>query len=270
MPIEGDYPIVLAHGICRFDQLLNVTFGVDNAADDGLHYFKRIRSTLLRAGFEVHHANVDWAAGVERRADQLRTQIERLTDGFAAHAKVHIIAHSMGGLDARHMIYRHRIENRIASLTTIGTPHHGTCFADWSLRHLSRLIPVLRLVGLDVAGFRDLTTERCAAFNTEAAHFEATNGVKYQTFAGVREQARTFWLLQRPGAYIEEHEGPNDGLVSLASARWRDDLFVETIDADHLNEVGWTDPATLPFGSAAAERFEEGIRAFYLKIARGL
>ena len=64
MSIKGDYPIILAHGICRFDQLLNVTFGLDNQDDDRLHYFKCIRSTLIEDGFTVFHSSVGWAAGV--------------------------------------------------------------------------------------------------------------------------------------------------------------------------------------------------------------
>ena len=65
MAVQGGYPIVLAHGICRFDLLLNETFGLDNQDDDSLHYFKRIRSTLQMDGFTVWHSKVSWAAGVD-------------------------------------------------------------------------------------------------------------------------------------------------------------------------------------------------------------
>jgi len=37
--------------------------------------------------------------------------------------KVHLFAHSMGGLDARHMITHLGMANRVRTLTTIGTPH---------------------------------------------------------------------------------------------------------------------------------------------------
>jgi len=52
----------------------------------------------------------------------LKNEIIRITDNFSRYPRVHIIAHSMGGLDARLMIYRYRLEDRVASLTTVGTP----------------------------------------------------------------------------------------------------------------------------------------------------
>jgi pimeloyl-ACP methyl ester carboxylesterase len=76
--------------------------------------------------------------------------------------KVNIIAHSMGGLDARHMLFsdrnKEKIHERVASLTTISTPHHGTTFADWGLENLSSIIPVARALGLDLNAFSDLKT----------------------------------------------------------------------------------------------------------------
>ncbi len=270
MPIEVVYPIALAHGICRFDQPLQLTFGVDNQPDDGLHYFKRIRSTLIGAGFAAFHTNVSWAAGVDQRADELKAELEKHTAGFTEHRKVHIIAHSMGGLDARRMICKHRMADRVASLTTIGTPHHGSSFADWGIERHGWVISFSNFLGIDATGFADLTSERCKLFNEEAGAFERGNGVKYQTFAGVQARGRIFWPLRlRAYDVIAEREGANDGLVSLASAMWREDVFVKQIAADHLNEVGWCDPAE-PHCFTDRERFERGIRGFYLEIARGL
>ncbi|MGD2110360.1 MAG: hypothetical protein PVI86_13345 [Phycisphaerae bacterium] len=270
MSIKGDYPIILAHGICRFDHLLNKAFGLDNRDDDRWHYFKRIRSTLIADGFTVFHSGVDFAAGVETRADQLKAQIEQHTNGIRDHARVHIIAHSMGGLDARHMIYRHRMEDRVASLTTIGTPHHGTSFADRGLERTGELADVITRLGLNVDGFKDLTTQRCRTFNEEARAFENSNGVKYQTFTGTQPRNQILPLLWMPfDVIIEEGEGPNDGLVSLESAKWRDDVFRERWDADHLNEIGWWD-----IGDALTSpnflSYERNIRNHYLEIAREL
>lgn len=270
MSIKGDYPIILAHGICRFDQLLNVSFGTDNQDDDRLHYFKCIRSTLMEDGFTVFHSNVEWAAGVETRADQLKDQLRKYTKEFKDHAKVHIIAHSMGGLDARQMIYKHRMEDRVASLTTIGTPHLGTSFANWGIRRAGGTIDLLKPLGIDLAGFVDLTTDKCRSFNEEAAAFERSNGVKYQTYAGVQPRERIFWPLRLlPYTIIEEREGPNDGLVSRESAEWRSSVFVKQIDADHLNEVGWCDLAE-PGALFNPTGYEEKIQQLYLEIARGL
>jgi triacylglycerol lipase len=269
-PGPATYPIILAHGICRFDQWLNVTFGVDNQSDDRLHYFKRIRSTLIAHGFTVFHSRVGWADGVETRAEQLRDELIKHTKGFTRSAKVHIIAHSMGGLDARHMIYNYRLEERVASLTTIGTPHKGSSFADWGLPRINRVAKTLASLGLNVTGFEDLRTDACKVFNEKVEEFERGNGVKYQTYAGVQPRKRIFWPLRLlPYDIIEQREGPNDGLVSLESAKWRPEVFKGQIDADHLNEVGWCDLAE-PGGLLHPGRFEARIRQFYVDVANGL
>jgi triacylglycerol lipase len=263
------YPIILAHGICRFDHLLNVTFGVDNRDDDSLHYFRKIRSTLTREGFAVFHSNVGWSAGVEARARQLKEELRRLTDDFRRHSKVHIIAHSMGGLDARHMIVDEELHERVASLTTIGTPHHGSSFADWGMRRLGVLIPMLKLLGIDATGFEDLTTERCNAFNERAAKFEDECGVRFRTVAAAQERNAVFWPLHFSHGVIEEAEGPNDGLVSRESAKWREEFVLEEIEADHVNEIGWchlNDPEYF----TDREGFERGIRDLYSRIATSL
>jgi len=265
----SNYPIILAHGICRFDEVLHLGPDLDNQPDDSAHYFKSIRSVLMQEGFEVYHTRVAWAAGVERRCDQLKEQIERCTASFSQHQKVHIIAHSMGGLDARHMLYKYRMEERVASLNTIGTPHKGSSFADWGVKRFGWFIPLLDRIGFDLRGFFDLTRERCRAFNEEAAAYEKGNGVKYRTYAGVQPRERIFLPLKFSYEVIRKEEGPNDGLVSLQSASWKDDVFVKSIDADHLNEIGWCDFHEPEFFNNRDE-FERRIQQFYLELARGL
>jgi triacylglycerol lipase len=195
---------------------------------------------------------------------------------------VHIIAHSMGGLDARHMLYDGRNEgfhDKIASVTTIGTPHLGTSFADWGIRHTRELFRLFEWLGIDsLDGFRDLTTEACRKFDDEARGFETSCGVSFRTVAGVQDVELIFAPLQFSWFVIHEKEGANDGLVPVESARWRPELVLCTIDADHLNQVGWWDPNELGlrfFPSLAAKRrsrreTEARIRALYVEIARGL
>src|SRR5207248_9413797 len=111
-----------------------------------------------------------------------------------------------------------RSGERVLSLTTVGTPHRGSPFADWGVRRLKRVVgPVFRLLGLPEQGFYDVTTESCQAFNEQVPDVPA---VRYFSVAGhchggwVSAQ----WLL--PHAVVSRAEGPNDGLVSQASARW--------------------------------------------------
>lgn len=289
------YPIVLAHGIARFDFLLNYfnrnlsMFGFDIAvAADGLHYFKGIARHLRNNGFDVYHSSVSFAAGVEQRAADLTAEVNKALQLKGAD-KVHIIAHSMGGLDARRMIVRHSMADKVASLTTIGTPHLGTTLADYKLAHEGdEIIRLLENV-LDLKGFRDLTTTACLAFNREAESAEAANEVVYQTYAASEDRQLVFTPLQAAWRIINDREGANDGLVAVTSQHWTTQLTRADgstkpvkqhsfpVPADHLNEIGWWDLSELRKldwlgGGAfhAAAKYEAQIRNVYSEIARNL
>jgi triacylglycerol lipase len=268
-PVPTSYPIVLAHGICPFDRVIRPFSSIDNMEDDRLHYFRKIRSTLRQNGFLAFHSRVSWAGGLARRASDLKKEITRLTENFLRWPKVHIIAHSMGGLDARCMIYKYRMHDRVASLTTIGTPHLGTAYADWGIKRFGILLDLVRPLGLSLDGLKDLTRKSCQRFNEMTRDFEEQNGVLYQTFAGVQPLERIFWPLRFSYQIIWNKEGDNDGLVSLSSATWREAYFVEVIDADHFNQLGWWDRGEAAAGKER-ETYERDIREFYLRIARGL
>jgi triacylglycerol lipase len=247
------YPIVLAHGVCRFDALLNDTLNLDNNDNpelDNLHYFKGIRTMLKNKGYVVYHSKVTWAAGVDKRADELRKNLLNILKETRAE-KVNIIAHSMGGLDARHMMFNDRndgeIHQRVASLTTISTPHEGSPFADWGVDNLTPLQRFIQKLGVDLSALKDLRTELCKTFNEhqDVREFEtACKGtIKFQTYAGKQDFWGVFSGLKIPFEIIRKTEGENDGMVSVRSARWTDEYFQGTVDkTDHLNEIGWWDP----------------------------
>ena len=267
--MRTSYPIILAHGIFPFDKVLRPFSNIDNRDDDRFQYFRKIRSTLRQNGFLAFHSRVSWASDLGRRASDLKREITRITENFQRWPRVHIIAHSMGGLDARQMIYEYQMQDRVASLSTIGTPHLGTAYADWGIKRFGILFDIARLLGLNLDGFKDLTRESCQRFNEMVRDFEEKNGVLYQTFAGVQPLNRIFRPLRSSYRIIWKEEGENDGLVSLRSAMWRKEYFVEVIDADHFNQIGWWNASEAITGMDR-EAFERDIREFYVKIARGL
>lgn len=288
----ADYPIVLAHGIARFDALRQWfvdqarPFGVE--LSDSTHYFRNIGSHLEANGFAVHHAKVSFAAGIETRARELAAEIEGVIKTKPA-AKVHLIAHSMGGLDARHMLVDvSGAADKVASLTTIGTPHFGSSWADVALGFGGEhLVDAARKV-IDLDGFRDLTTEACSAFNARAIESEVHNRVLYQACASTQERSATFLPLQPAWMVIKAKEGANDGLVSEQSQLWQAELITKDgsrkqvrqlrfpFAADHLSQIGWWTPNLLKSKSDLTNlrtqiaAFERGVRDFYLGLAVGL
>src|SRR6185369_15695641 len=110
------------------------------------------------------HPNQSFSGSVDLRAQQLRDRVNTVISTTGS-PKVHIIGHSMGGLDARHMIVDKDMADRVATLTTIGTPHHGSPVADHLEKNGGSLL--LKILGkvLVIDGLADLRTESCEAFN---------------------------------------------------------------------------------------------------------
>jgi triacylglycerol lipase len=274
------YPVILAHGVCRFDILWSDAMQLDNNDDQGhdkLHYFKGIRTMLKKKGYSVHHSSVSWAAGVDTRAEDLRKNVVSVL-GKTQAEKVNIIAHSMGGLDSRHMLFNDRdkgkIHEKVASLTTISTPHQGSPFADWGTDNLPRVVPVAQKLGLDLTALKDLRTDVCKSFNEQpnVKTFEDTcaGTIQFQTYAGRQEFWGVFNVLKIPFYIIEKVEGENDGLVSVQSAKWKGEYFKDMIDkCDHLNELGWCDHDQMWAGESSDELLTR-IHNFYANIVQDL
>jgi triacylglycerol lipase len=216
-------PIVLVHGLFGFPRL---RVGSWVLAD----YFRGISPALARAGNRVLRAHLSPTEGIACRAAQLKALLDRESPG----EPVHIVAHSMGGLDARHMITHLGMGERVLSLTTLGTPHRGSPMADWALGRMVRLFgPVFDRFGLPRRAFADLTVEACGNFNARTPNVP---GVRYFSVAGrLPHRLLPSWQLSEP--IVRRAEGPNDGVVSVASAAWGESC--EVWDADHMNLVNW-------------------------------
>ena len=75
------YPIVFAHGVCHFDKVWSDAVKLNNDPKlDQLHYFKGLRTKLMKHGFTVYHSNVSWAAGVETRASELKDNVIKILE----------------------------------------------------------------------------------------------------------------------------------------------------------------------------------------------
>lgn len=291
MSSGNPYPILLVHGIARFDILRRLyveKFGAQNPADDSLHYFKGIQSHLQASGFETHHANLSFAADINTRAAELNAQVNALLAG-RPQSKVHLIAHSMGGLDARHMLVDiPGAADKVASLTTLGTPHLGTVAADVGLIFGGEKLIDHARPWIDLAGYRDLTTAACAAFNERARQSEATNPVCYQACSSTQDLMSTLFVMHASWLWIKAREGDNDGLVSAQSQAWAGELRAANgavkkiiqrpfpLPADHINQVGWwlpgnwTPRAGLFNVTAQMKNYEDRVKNFYVEIARSL
>jgi triacylglycerol lipase len=198
--------------------------------------FVGIDRLCTQRGYVPILTQVHPTASIERRAKQLKTAILERIEGARRFV---IVAHSMGGLDARHMVTHLGMSDRVAALVTICTPHRGSAYADWSLRHLTRFgaMRLLRSIGLEVSAARDLTTERCQRFNERTPDVP---GVRYYSISATRPLRRISPLLMQPYLIVRRAEGANDGLVSVRSARWGEHLGTWPVDHLHVLNLRFT------------------------------
>ncbi len=206
--------VVLIHGLFGFRRIL------------WIDYFAGVRPLLEAMGLRVVVPALPWAGPIGRRARRLAEQLDGET------GPLHLIAHSMGGLDARYYIGHLGGDNRVASLTTIATPHRGSAAADHVCRSLSPMIVF--------PGVRELTRERMRAFNDDTPDLPH---IAYRSYSASRPVGEQPWIVRRYGRIIQEQEGDNDAQVSVASARWGE--HIETLPCDHFELIGknfWFNP----------------------------
>jgi len=252
-PPTGPYPIVLAHGLFGFSSI------------GPLDYFYGIGPVLEAQGRTVFTPQVDAIEDSDVRGAELVMAIEaaKLLTGAA---KVIVIGHSQGGLDARWAAAHD--PGSVAAVVTVATPHRGSKVADVALGVLpgnssAALDALANLFGISGSGasfagaVHVLSSDGAAQFNADVLDVQ---GMPYFSVAGRSLLAgqdacppaaapfMTTWNGQRDPIKIELApvaailglaELPNtptqDGLVTVASATWGQ--FLGCIPADHFDEV---------------------------------
>ena len=210
----------------------------------------------LRArGVLAYAPNVASYETIERRAAMWRGHLDAAMEE-TGHDRLHLVAHSMGGLDARHLVSTLGYHRHVETLTTVATPHHGASLAEAALETPTLLsLPVLGLA--DWAGAAALAGSsshvRGALHQLTRAYIEGTFNpatpdhpdVTYRSWAGRAGTGTPHAIspVLRPShALIYAREGVNDGVVGTDSAVWTG--FQGVVDADHARQIGL--PAGLP------------------------
>lgn len=259
------YPIVLAHGFFGFEDFAGIDF---------VNYFYRVKEALSESGeVYVFTPAVDPFNDSEKRGAQLAAHVEQVLRA-TGHAKVNIIGHSQGGLDARVVAHNH--PDKVASVWTFATPHQGTPVADVVLklapseRFQDLLDALVKLVGRplweSIDGETSLATALhqfskpgISAFN---AKYTDAPGVAYYSLTGRSQRTLALSECQSKDApafvsdfkyetdpidplfavfatYLSSTElggSPNDGLVRVKDAKWG--TFLGCVPADHVDQIG--------------------------------
>lgn len=209
------YPILLVHGMGFRD-------------DRPIGYWGRIPRKLKENGFDVYLSGQDSNGSIESNARKVSESIDRILKAENI-GKVNIIAHSKGGLEARYAASSLGCSEKIASITTLSTPHNGSKTVDKLMKLPEGLIRFgcratdiwFRLLGdkepdtfRAICSFR---TEDAKRFNEQNPDAET---IYYQSYAFVMKHISSDMLMWLPSLVVRCFDGENDGLLSPESVKW--------------------------------------------------
>lgn len=234
--------IVLLAGFLGFDRLV------------WWQMFKGVKQRLEDAGWRVVQPNPDPVGSIAERARHWAREIE---SEVGPEAPLHLIGHSMGGLDARYLASPAGLDwgGRIRSVTTLATPHRGSpaastipsiipSFIRVSARIGSRIVPSPgeRALLRQIASPRwpaivDLKeTEMIERFNQEIIDDPRVCYYSYGAVINSRDRGFISTLRRIEGNITGMRSPDHDGLVELESSKWGH--YVRTCNTDHAGIIG--------------------------------
>ncbi len=239
-PCSTNYPIILVHGIGLRDDLRMIK------------YWSKIPKVLEKNGAKVFLSNQDAFNTHVANATMLRDRVYEVLN--QTHAKkVNLIAHSKGGLESRYMISRLGMADKVASLTTLASPHRGSFMADtimsWlNKHHLLNFVIKLITKYANLSGdknpdvlnaAKNLTPDYMQEFNQSTPDMP---GVYYQSYGGLVTNKYPALKVRYQHKIMLEAEGENDGIVSKKSYEWGHFRGVVKSDQDfgisHFDIIG--------------------------------
>ena len=208
------YPILLVHGMGFRDWKY-------------FNYWGRIPRELIKNGAKIYYGHQEACATVATNSELIKKKILEIVEETGC-GRVNIIAHSKGGLDSRYAITKLGMEDYVASLTTVGTPHRGSQVTD-----LANKLPdsfyrkVSDFMDRRFRSFGDNNPDfytLCHQFNSSYAEqfnkdVSDSEKVYYQSYASVMRYPFIFNFLGFSHLLLRPY-GKNDGLVTVESAKW--------------------------------------------------
>ena len=209
------YPIILVHGLM-------------------VRHFKRFRAfgrierVLADEGHDVHVATHDGFGSIETNAEQLRDYILKLLETTGAE-KVNLIAHSKGGLDLKYMIKHFDMADKVASFTTLSTPHKGSAVAS----HIWRLpMWIKKIIAFFINTFYRILGDKhpdaikaCDQLRDskeeDAEFFDLFDDIYCQSYSATLKRGRDCFVMAIPRRIYKKYEDEDtDGMVSHESSKF--------------------------------------------------
>ena len=209
------YPVLLVHGMGFRDR-------------KHLNYWGRIPKVIEEEGNTVFYGNQDANGSVVTNGEYLAERVRRIAEEHGIE-KFNVIAHSKGGVDIRYAISTLKINDLVASVTTINTPHNGSVTLD----HLLKFPDFLIRFGCKVTDlwFRLLGDKKPDTYRTikdmetgNSAEFNRKNpdapDIYYQSYAFSCKKVTSDFFLWFTNLVVKHYEGENDGLLAPRALIW--------------------------------------------------
>ena len=260
------YPVMLVHGVGFRD----LTWPV---------YWGRIPKVLTDRGADIHYGLQDSWASVSTNAEALKERVNQILDDTSSE-KVNLIGHSKGGLEIRMLASSLGMGDKIASITTIATPHRGSKTIDILLKAPGNIFNIaafavnnwIRLIGDKKPDFLRV----CQEFTTQyMVEFNLVNpdcpDVFYQSYACVMSNPLSDINLSTANLIIKLIEGDNDGLVPVSSANWGEHhTILYSANRRGISHVDAIDLRRIPFTRKRKKNCVSDIIDVYVKIVEDL
>ena len=213
------YPLLLCHGFGALASVFNPS---------PLHETAMI---LRTKGMKAFAPNIVPYATIEVRAAAWGKIIARILKS-QQEKKLHIVAHSMAGLDIRYALHRLDLSPHVASFITIASPHHGSPLANLALETpdfiRDTMIKMTDYLGsktypeIDsnaLGALHQLSPEYVTeTFNKECPWNSPVPQYCITASCGLGTGIPIGAALNVFNHYIFDREGENDGFVSCKSA----------------------------------------------------
>jgi pimeloyl-ACP methyl ester carboxylesterase len=166
-----------------------------------------------------------------------------------------LVGHSQGGLVSRILVHNPNIREKIKTVVTVGTPHHGAWLAEAGMKFakLQALFPQTPALLNRQIVISSLTTDKMKGFN---ANFPAHSGVRYASVLTTATHQQRSLPLKFLAPLQSE---PSDGIVNLSSQSFGDTLG--PFKLDHLAQLGYSIGASAKEKNRVAEEFNRMIAA---------
>ncbi|MDE5945722.1 MAG: hypothetical protein K2G63_00235 [Oscillospiraceae bacterium] len=213
---ETKYPVLLVHGMGFRDRKI-------------FNYWGRIPKELENRGCKVFYGHQDANGTIENNSLMIKKSLDKALIESGSE-KVNIIAHSKGGLDARYLISSLGEYKKVASLSTVDTPHHGSQTVDFLLKFPDILVKATGKITdffMYICGdscpesyqvFQELTTDYLEKFNIENPDMP---DIYYQSYGFFMKNIFSDIVMSFPYSVIKSIEHENtDGLLTERAMNW--------------------------------------------------